>query len=283
MMMKKVNQFKAFLIVTGVVLLLATITLTMIFDRNNIVVRTFNDGINSIQSLFVNIADDVQNFGSRTFDFFDTHDENARLRRELYSIELAQITILEQQREIEHLRQLVDIQATLNDFEHLRAVVTGRDIHSWNDFLMLNLGEQHGVELDMAVVSAEGYLIGRITEVNQFSSRMHLMKPHNHDIRAHVQILGREGSNSIFHGYDQATGELLVTQVRRDVDVAIGDRVITTGLSEIFPRGLLVGYVIRYEISSDGLTQNVFLTNNVNYDDLRFVFIVKRALEAPGR
>jgi len=280
---KKVNQFKAFLIVTGVVLLLATITLTMLFDRNNVVVRTFNDGINSIQNLFVSITDDVQNFGSRTFDFFDTHDENARLRREMYTIELAQITIHEQQREIDHLRQMLEIHETLNDFETIRAVVTGRDIHSWNDFLMLNQGEQHGVELDMAVVSAEGYLIGRITEVNQFSSRMHLIKPHNTDIRAHVQILGKDGSNSIFHGYDQSTNELLVTQIRRDVDVEIGDRVITTGLSGIFPRSLLAGYVVRYEIDSDGLTQNLFLTNNVNYDDLRFVFIIKRALEAPGQ
>lgn len=279
--MKKVNQFKAFLVVTGVVLLLATITLTMIFDRNNAVVRFFNDGINGVQSFFVGIVDDVQNFGSRTFGFFDTHDENIRLRRELYTIELAQITIHEQQREIEHLRQLVDIQATLNDYEHLRAVVSGRDIHSWNDFLMLNQGEHHGVDLGMAVVSAEGYLIGRITEVNQFSSRMHLIKPHNRDILAHVQILGRDGSNSIFHGYDMATGELLVTQVRRDVEVEVGDRIITTGLSEIFPRALLAGYVVRYEVSADGLTQNLFLINNVNYDDLRFVFIIKRALEAP--
>ena len=281
--MKKFNQFKAFLIVTGVILLFATITLTMIFDRNNVVIRTFNDGISSIQNLFVSIADDVQNFGSRTFDFFDTHDENIRLRQELYTIELARIQIHEQQQEIEHLRQLVGIYETLNDFETLRAVVNGRDIHSWNDFLTLNQGEQHGVELGMAVISSGGYLIGRITEVNQFSSRMHLMKPHNNDILAHVQILGRDGSNGIFHGYDASTGELLVTQVRRDIDVEIGDRIITTGLSEIFPRTLLAGYVVRYEINSDGLTQNLFLTNTVNYDDIRFVFIIKRALEAPGR
>lgn len=281
--MKKFNQFKAFLIVTGVILLFVTITLTMIFDRNNVVIRTFNDGISSIQNLFVSIADDVQNFGSRTFDFFDTHDENIRLRQELYMIELARIQIHEQQQEIEHLRQLVGIYETLNDFETLRAVVNGRDIHSWNDFLMLNQGEQHGVELGMAVISSGGYLIGRITEVNQFSSRMHLMKPHNNDILAHVQILGRDGSNGIFHGYDASTGELLVTQVRRDIDVEIGDRIITTGLGEIFPRTLLAGYVVRYEINSDGLTQNLFLTNTVNYDDIRFVFIIKRALEAPGR
>ena len=279
--MKKINQFKAFLIVVGVVLLLGTITLTMIFDRNNVVTRTINDGVSGIQNIVVGITDDVRNFGSRTFDFFDTYDENVRLRRERYTIELARIQLYEQQQELEHLRTMLHIHETLNDFETLRAVVTGRDIHSWNDFFMLNQGEQHGVALDMAVLSAEGYLIGRITEVNQFSSRVHLMKPHNSDILAHVQILGADGSNGIFHGYNQATGELMTSQVRRNIDVEIGDRVITTGLSGIFPRGLLAGYVIRTEITTDGLSQNLFLTNNVNYDDIRFVFIVKRALEAP--
>lgn len=279
--MRKLNQFKAFVIFISVAAIIATVVITMILDTNNVVVRSINDGVSGIQSVFVNIFADVENFGQRTFDFFETYDENVRLRNQMYSTELAHIENRLLQEELEILRAMLEVDETLNDFERISAVTTGRDLTSWNDFIMLNRGASHGVELGQAVVSAEGYLIGRITEVNQFSSRMHLMKPHNNDILAHVQLLGVDGSDSILHGYDSDTGELIVRQVRRNVDVEIGNRVITTGLSDRFPRGLLAGYVVRIEISTDGLTQNLFLTNNVNYNDLRFVFIINRSVEDP--
>ena len=276
--MRNINQFKTFLIIAIIIAILGMITLTMIVDTNNIIVRTLNDGISIVQNIVVEVTHDVRSFGQNTFDLFETRDENQRLREQMYSVELVNIENRLLQKEVLLLREMLKIDETLNDFERISAVTIGRDINNWHDFMIVNQGSQHGVETGMAVLSPEGYLIGRITEVNNFSSRLHLMKPHNHDIRANVEVLGVLGSRGTLHGYDMETGELIVRQVPRDVEVEIGARVITRGLSGIFPRGLLAGYVTRYEISSDGLTQTLFLTNNVQYDDLRFVFIIKREM-----
>jgi len=275
---KKVNQFKTFVILTIIAAILGIITLTMVMDTNNIVVRVLNDGISMVQNAFVRVAHDISNFGQNTLQLFETHDENERLRRQMYAVEMANIENALLQEEVLTLREMLEIDATLNDFERIGAITIGRDINDWHDFLTVNQGSQQGVELGMAVMSPEGYLIGRITEVNPFSARFHLMKPHNTDIRAHVEVLGVQGSNGIFHGYDAETGELIVRQVDRDVEVEIDARVITSGLGGVFPRGLLAGYVTRYELSADGLTQTLFLTNNVEYDGLRFVFIIKREM-----
>lgn len=279
--MKKVNQFKGFLIIAVIVAILTLITLTMITDTNNIVVRTLNDGISIVQNAFVNVAHDVRNFGQNTFDLFETHDENQRLRSQMYSVELANIELVLLREEVSLLQEMLEIDETLNNFERITAVAVGRDINNWHDFILVNQGSQHGVERGMAVLSPEGYLIGRITEVNRNSSRFDLMKPHNSDIRADVEVVDVLGSRGTLHGYDAETGELIVRQVPLDVEVEIGARVITRGLSGVFPRGLLVGYVTRFEISSDGLTQTLFLTNNVEYNDLRFVFIIKRSIAGP--
>jgi len=280
-MKKKVNQFKTFVIFAVIAIILGIIALTMSIDTNNAVVRVLNDGIGLVQNVFVSAAHDVSNFGQSTFDLFETYDENQRLRREVYALELANIEIsLLQEQNVEY-RLMLGIDETLNDFERIPAVTIGRDINNWHNFLTINQGSHHGVELGMAVLSPEGYLIGRITEVNQFSSRFHLMKPHNHDIRARVEVLGVLGSQGTLHGYDADTGELIVTQVPLTIDVEPGAKVITSGLAGIFPRGLLAGYVVRYEISADGLSQTLFLTNNVEYDNLRFVFIIKRGLRVP--
>ena len=276
--MKRVNQFKTFVILTIIAAILGTIAFTMIADTNNIVVRVLNDGISTVQRPVVRVANDIRNFGQNTFQLFRTFEENQRLRREMYSVELANIenaVILEENLV---LREMLEIDATLNDFDRIIAVTIGRDINNWHDFLTVDKGSQNGVDLGMAVLSPDGYLIGRITEVGYAHSRLDLIKPHNRDIRAYVEVLGGEETRGIFHGYDAETGELVVKQVSRDAEVEIGSRVITSGLGSVFPRGLLVGYVTNYEITPDGLTQTLYLTNSVRYDDLRFVFIIKREM-----
>ena len=276
--MKKVNQFKTFVILTIIAAILGIITVTTVMDTNNIVVRILNDGIATVQSAIVNVVHDVRNFGQNTVQLFETHEENQRLRENMYAVELANIEIELLREEVSALTEMLEIDATLADFQRLSAVTIGRDINNWHDFLTVNKGSQHGVEPGMAVVSPEGYLIGRVTEAGLRHARFHLMKPHNTDIRASVEVLGVSGSVGIFHGYDAETEELIVRNVPRDVEVEEGAKVITSGLGGVFPRGLLAGYIMRYELSADGLTQILFLSNNVEYDDLRFVFIIKREM-----
>ena len=279
--MKKINQFKTFLIISAVVAILVIITVTMTAHTNNAVIRTMNDGVSVVQNGFISIINDVRNFGQRTFGFFETYDENELLRRQMYSVELVNIENELLKEELEILRQMLDIDNTLIDFERISAVTIGRDINNWHDYIMLNKGSRHGIERGQAVVSSEGYLIGRITEVNLLSSRVGLMKTRNNDIRADVEVSGLSGTRGTLHGFNTDTGELVVTQLPIDIEIEEGKSVITRGLSGVFPRGLLAGTVIRSEISSDGLTQTLFLENNVNYDDLRFVFVIKRGLENP--
>jgi len=276
---RKINQVKTFVIVAAIAAILGTIILTMVMDTSNIVSRTLNDGISIVQNVFVGIAHDVRNFGQSTFDLFGTHEENQRVRAQMYTNELANIRIARLEEELDDLRAAFEIDATLIDFERVLATTVGRDINNWYDFIIVNQGNSHGIEPGMAVVSVEGFLIGRVTEVGNTASRIHLMRPHNPDIRARVEICGLPGSQGTFHGYDAETDELVVRQVSLDVDIEVGARVITTGMGDVFPRGLLAGYVTRSEPAA--LSQTLFLENHVDYDNLRFVFIIKRSMPEP--
>ena len=276
---KKINQVKMFLIATIILAILGTIIFTMNRDSNNVVIRTLNDGISAVQRLFVGTTRSTGNFGSSVFDLFETFEENQRLRAQRYSYEMLNISHTLIEEELEELRIMLDISHTLIDFEQIPAVSIGRDTNNWHNFITLNQGSQQGVEVGMAVLSTNGYLIGRITEVGQISSRVHLMKTHT-QIRPHVMILGVSDSYGTLQGYDPETSEFMV-QVSRDVEIEIGEQVITTGMGEVFPRGLLIGTISRYELSNDQLTQTIFLENNVDYDNLNFMFIIKREMVEP--
>jgi len=280
--MKKINQFKIFLIVSGIVALLATISFTMGSDSNNIIVRSINDGVSLVQRGFVHVTHGIRGRGEATRLLFNTFEDNQRYRSQMYNYELLNVQTQDYREQLDAALLMLEIEATLSDFETINAVTIGRDMPHWDEFIMINRGSQHGLEAGMAALSYEGYLVGRVTEVNELSARVHLHNVNNQRMGAHVMIQGDSESNGLFEGYDPTLGELIVTQVDRNVDVSVGDRVITTGYGGIYPRGLLVGHVSRYEISGDGLTQTLFLTNDVNYNDLSFIFIIKRALSESG-
>jgi len=276
--MKKINQFKVFLIVSATVALLVTISFTMNRDSNNVIIRTINDGVSLVQRGIVNVAHSIRSQGEATSQLFSTFEDNQRLRSQMYHYELLNVQTQNYREERDALLLMLEVEATLSDFETVNAVTIGRDTADWDGAITINRGTQHDIEDGMAVLSHEGYLIGRVTEVGGFHARVHLHNVENPRLSAHVMVQGNSESIGIFEGYDPSLGELVVTQVDRSIEVEIGDRVITTGYGGIYPRGLLVGHVSRYEVSSDGLTQTFFLTNDVDYNDLRFVFVIKRTL-----
>lgn len=278
--MKKVNQLKIFLIAIVILAILSTIIFTMRRDANNIVIRTLNDGISAVQRVVVDATRGIINFGEDTFAIFQVHEENEQLRQRMYNYEMLNVSHALLEAEVAELRTMLGVSETLTDFDTIPAVSIGRDTHNWYNFITLNQGRQHGVQVGMAVLSAEGYLIGKITEVGEISSRVHLIRNHS-QINPHAMILGEGGSYGRLEGYDLQTNELMMVQVNRDVEVEIGAQVITTGMGDVFPRGLLVGTISRYEVSSDQLTQTIFIENDVDYHNLNLMFIINRTIAEP--
>jgi len=279
--MKKINQLKIFFIVVAVFALIATIGFTMQSNRNTIIGRTINDGVSLVQGVHVSFTQRISSFFRDTANLFDTFEENRRLRERMYNYETLRVETEILRNENESLKEMLDIVDTLTNFNTMQATTIGRNIDHWHNFMTVNRGRIHGARVDMAVVSREGYLIGKVTDVGELQSRVQLLTQYNPTVRAHAFVLGMPESMGQLTGYDPRTGEIVMVQVAKDVEIEIGERVVTSGLGETYPTGLLVGYVARTEISSDGLTQTLFIENNMNYNNLDFVFLVSREAIVP--
>ena len=76
------------------------------------------------------------------------------------------------------LQELVDKEESLRDYERLHATVIARNPDQWEEKIILNKGSSHGVERNMAVMTARG-LIGKITLVTPFTSEVELLYTNN--------------------------------------------------------------------------------------------------------
>lgn len=166
--------------------------------------------------------------------------ENRQLRSELQDLRL----MMEQ---YAHLQESETLQADL-EIDQVLAYVIGQADPVIRRAVVIDKGSRHGIDTDFPVLSG-GILIGRITRVLSGSSRVLLLNdpssvagvkivPRGTGIQESVRVEGLRGKLS---GATDGTG--LVLELERDAPVHVGDEVLTSRLSTIYPEGLLIGEV----------------------------------------
>ena len=74
---------------------------------------------------------------------------------------------------------------------------------------------------------------------------------------------------------------LKVSKLSRDADVIVGDKIITSGFGGIYPKGLLIGEVLKVENADGGLLKYAIIKPSVNYDKLEEVMIITNVNTLP--
>ncbi|GBD26033.1 Cell shape-determining protein MreC [bacterium HR30] len=181
-------------------------------------------------------------------DLVRVREENARLRQRVAELEHQTLRIAEI---IETDRRLSELLKFRTHFlgEPQAAMIIGRDAFPGFGTVIISKGEADGVKKGMPVVSSQG-VVGRILVASRNSARVLLITDHNSGVDALIQ---RTRARGIVEG--SVDGRCTMKYVPRDEDVAVGDRVITSGLDGIFPKGLLIGEVTHVTRGTRGLLQ----------------------------
>ena len=153
---------------------------------------------------------------------------------------------------------------------YLAARVIARSPGRIPNTVLLDVGASNGIEEKMSVVTAEG-LVGRVLEVHPFTSVVQLLLDRNCRVSAIVQ---RESRTQGIVTCENGVFYLNNVPIRGEVEA--GDRVVSSGLGEVFPKGILVGLVEKVGDEEQGLFRKVILKLGVNFGSLEGVFVLRR-------
>jgi rod shape-determining protein MreC len=156
------------------------------------------------------------------------------------------------------------------DYETIPAEVSVQDPTGFSQTVLINKGELDGVILGQAVVVTPGLLVGRVTKTYRTTSEMTLVTDPSMTINGEIADSGARGLVKGEHGLS-----LVLDLVTQNEVIKSGDKIITSGLSGDFPRGLLVGEINAIKSSSSDLFQQAFVSPVADLRNLRFVFVVK--------
>lgn len=193
--------------------------------------------------------------------------ENARLRRAAARLALENFALREAGVENARLRRLIDF-AEASWFRLEPAVVVARDAGRFGRALKVSKGTRSGVRANMPVVTHEG-LVGMVVETAPTASYVQTIEDPDSRVSALVQ---RSRAAGILV-WEAGSGARLV-DVPHHADVEAGDLVVTSGLGEVFPKGIRIGRVTSVAHEEGGLFRKIGVEPFVDVSRLEEVFVV---------
>jgi rod shape-determining protein MreC len=146
--------------------------------------------------------------------------------------------------------------------------VIGQESTNFLDILLLDLGQEHGIEIGMPVVTDQG-LVGRIFEVNSSSSKVLLITDVNSAVNALLQSSRVAG---VIRGTPEGT--LLMDYIQQGVRISVGEIVLTSGLGGRFPRSIPIGRVIEIRQRDIDVVQQAIVQPLIDFTRLELVSVV---------
>lgn len=180
-------------------------------------------------------------------------------------------------KERDDLLDLLKMDSTLVDFNTIGAVVVERNSGYWQEILTINKGSKDGVKKGMAVISSGG-LVGSIYECSLLTSVVKLISRCEDDNKISVSILNDEGSIYNVLLTDSEYNKVIMG-IKNTDKIKVGDKVYTTGLSDIYPNGILVGEISKIVMDNYGISQKAYVKLASRLDDLRFVVVLDRKID----
>ncbi len=194
-------------------------------------------------------------------------DENRRLQNKVADLQSQLLLYSEGYAEAKRLQKLLAMtQAYPHEF--IAARVIGRQQAALSKTLWINKGSVHGLKSGMPVIAPPG-LIGRLTDVTWHSAKVLLVIDESSNVDVLIQ-------RTRAHGVIRGAGSrgCVLKYISKLQDVKEGDVVLTSGMSSVFPKGLLLGTVSSVDRMDVGLFLQIEVAPFVDFAKIEEVLVL---------
>lgn len=258
------------LTIVAVALMVITLTTSLFSGIANtiagFVVVPFQRGITTAGTWLVSEADKLE-----TIERLQSENDELQARVDQLTEENMQLT--QDKYELNTLRQLYELDAQYESYEKVGAHVIAKDSGNWFYSFIIDKGLDDGLAIDMNIIAGGG-LVGRITSIGPDWAKVTTIIADNFSVSGMVLSTS---DNLIVTGnlesYEKGVISFSKLQDSADV-VVIGDKVVTSNISDKYLPEILIGYITTIESDSNNLTKSGTLTPAVDFEHLDEVLVI---------
>ena len=220
-----------------------------------------------IQNLFTSATDSISDVFDHYLFLVEVSKENDRLLLGLNRLSKKNNELLERNKLLERSANLTEFIGE-DERPFVVAKVIGYDATQWSKVVFINRGTDHKVEKNLSVVTDAG-VVGHVIHASFKSSKVLLIT----DSRSAIDSLFQETRKS---GITIGTGGDICEMkfVPIAAKVSVGDKVISSGLGGVFPKGLMVGTVVDIVKQDHELFQDIMVFPSVDLSAMEEVLVL---------
>jgi len=243
-------------------LLLEIFALTMVVNFNSFQKATYLNSANRVTGKIYDTYQSVTGYFGLTKINAELAAENARLR-----------SLLENRPGVSLFSDSLAVDQMRNDsvYRFIPAQIINNSVNRPFNYLTLNKGSRHGIKPDMGIISAKG-IVGVVGQVSESYAMGLSVLNQRWSISAKLKKNAYYGS-LIWDGTDYQMAGL--TEIPLHVDIAVGDTVVTSGYSSIFPEGILVGTINSFSKPEGENYYRIDVKLSVDFKSVSYVEVVE--------
>ena len=207
--------------------------------------------------------------------------ENDELREKVANLQEQNTILTENTIELEELRELYAVDREYAYYDKIAADVIANDTGNWYNRFTINKGENDGIHTDMNVLSSGG-LVGIVTETGPTWATVRSVIDDGCSVSSSILVTS---DNCIVSG-DMSLmeqGKLLLSDLSVDVSVSVGEKVVTSNISDKYLPGILIGYVDEISEDQNHLMQTGTILPAADFSHLDHVLVILETKDAGGR
>ena len=258
--------------------IIIAILLTIILAVSSSLIGSSNSGslVQSILSPFrtgasylTDRAEDIYNY---IFEYESLLAENQKLKEQLSQLEDDARRADSLARENDRLRAMLEFTELNPEYDFAEGYIISWSSNDWSNTFSINRGKDAGIEPGMCAITANGELVGLVDEVGANYSVIKSVLDSSLEISATIASSGYNGM--VKGGYASGLdGYLRMNYLPSSATIRNKDQVVTTG-STVYPRDLVLGYVIDAGFDATGVAKYALLVPAANVNSLEQVFIL---------
>ena len=223
----------------------------------------------SISSIGLWLTEVNKNFKDKQ----DLINANEELQNTIDTLTEQNNILSQNQAELTRLEELYNLDEEYADYPKVAARIISKDPGNWYDTFMINKGSKDGIRVDNNVIAGKG-LVGIVTEVGSNWATVRSIIDDSSNVSA--MTVGTSDTCMVEGDLELIDeGKLRFTQLYdKDDKVTVGERVVTSNISEKYVEGLFIGYVSDIELSTNNLTKTGTLVTPVDFQHLKDVFVI---------
>ena len=235
----------------------------------NTVVQGILTPLRSGANSLVNGAEKIYNY---MFRYEALQAENEALKQEIAQLREDSRLADSIARENDRYREILGLQEARPDYELVDGYIISRSAADWNSTFTVDKGTSAGIDVGMCAITANGEVVGLVTEAGANYCVVKTVLDSSLEISGTISSSGYSGM--VQGGYSTGDeGMLRMNYLPSSAIIRNQDQVVTAG-STVYPRNLILGYVVDAGISDNGVAKFALLEPAADIDNLEQIFIL---------